>query len=195
MANGRCVKHGGATPKGTASPHYRHGRYSKSLPSQLANRYQDALNDPEFLNLRAEIALVESLIDETLANLDAGGAFTVFKELRSSWSQLLRLQAAGRTAEADVVLAEVGQLIDAGSASGGAMHDLVTLIDQRRKLAESQQKRLVAMQQLLTVEQAMTFVGVVVAAVKAHVSDPEALSAISKEVERHALQVRNRLDA
>lgn len=183
----RCRLHGGRTPRGEALPQFKHGRYSKSLPSRLTARYQEAMNDPELLNLRAEVALVDTLLADRLAALDTGGGSAVFKELVTTWKQLLRLQAAGRTKEAGVVLTEIGQLIDAGHQHAGVLEDIARLIDQRRKLVDSEQRRLVAMQQMLTTEQAMTFVSVVMGAVKAHVSDRDALAAISAEIERHAL--------
>jgi|RhiMetdeSRZDD1v2_1073273.scaffolds.fasta_scaffold36090_2 hypothetical protein len=39
MANGRCALHGGKALCGTASPRFRHGRYSTLLPLHLAERY------------------------------------------------------------------------------------------------------------------------------------------------------------
>lgn len=184
-----CYMHGGNTPRaGADHPTYVHGRYSKALPERLAARYAQAEADPELLNLRSEIALVESLITDALTTLDSGGAFTVFTDLRRDWSQLLRLQASGKTAEAGVVLKQIGEGIATGASAGQTLDALTRLIDQRRKLVESEQKRLVAMQQILTTEQAMTFVGVVMGAVKAHVTDAKLLSAISRDIERYALQ-------
>lgn len=183
-----CRMHGAHSRKGAASGRFVDGRYSKALPERLAARYAAAEADPELLNLRSEIALVESLITDALVTLDSGGAFTVFADLRRDWQQLLRLQAAGKTAEAGVVLKQIGEGIATGASAGQTLDALTRLIDQRRKLVESEQKRLVAMQQILTTEQAMTFVGVVMGAVKAHVTDAKQLSAISRDIERYALQ-------
>ena len=63
-----CRAHGGATPRGTASPHYRHGRWSKDLPTQLVQRYQEARLDEDLLSLREEVALVDMQIGTLLAN-------------------------------------------------------------------------------------------------------------------------------
>jgi hypothetical protein len=46
MPNGRCRLHGGKTPAGIASPHWRHGRrskYEKHLPKEMRNGYLAAL--------------------------------------------------------------------------------------------------------------------------------------------------------
>ena len=43
MPNGKCSVHGGKTPGGIASPHYRHGRYSQYLPHKARERYEAGL--------------------------------------------------------------------------------------------------------------------------------------------------------
>jgi hypothetical protein len=54
-----CYHHGGRTPRGTASPHFQHGRYSRDLPTRVAARYEEAKADTELVSLRQEIALVD----------------------------------------------------------------------------------------------------------------------------------------
>jgi hypothetical protein len=55
-----CRFHGGKVPRGPALPQFRHGRYSRFLPSRLAATYQTAAKDPELLSLRHEFALVDA---------------------------------------------------------------------------------------------------------------------------------------
>ena len=72
----RCRLHGGATPWGPASPHWRTGRHSRVLSRLgLGRAYQRAINDPEMVNLREEIAVVDArvlLLLESLATAGAG---------------------------------------------------------------------------------------------------------------------------
>jgi hypothetical protein len=72
MKNGRCRMHGGATPRGTDLPQFRHGRYSKSLPDKLVGRYEEALTDEERHDLRDEIALAEAKIYDLLLGMKRG---------------------------------------------------------------------------------------------------------------------------
>ena len=60
----RCRLHGGATPIGAASPHFRTGRHSKYLPARLAGRYAEALADEKLLELRDDVALIHARIPE-----------------------------------------------------------------------------------------------------------------------------------
>jgi hypothetical protein len=85
MKNGRCRMHGGATPRGTDLPQFRHGRYSKSLPDNLAGRYEEALSDEERHDLRDEIALSVAKINDLLLGMKRGE----FDEERA-WSRVER---------------------------------------------------------------------------------------------------------
>ena len=84
MPNGRCYRHGGATPSGPASPHFLHGRYSNVLPARLRERFEVAQQDPDLFNLRAEIGLVDARIEEML------GGLAPDSETAQCWDDLLK---------------------------------------------------------------------------------------------------------
>lgn len=65
-----CLAHGGRTPRGAASPSFKTGRYSRSMPGTLVADYERALNDPQLLSLRDDIALMDAMILSTLGQLD-----------------------------------------------------------------------------------------------------------------------------
>lgn len=80
----RCRMHGGKTPSGVASVHFKHGRYSKNLPTHLADDYEEALLDPNTLDLYDEIALTTAHINYLLAQASAG--------VEVSWSTIQEAQ-------------------------------------------------------------------------------------------------------
>lgn len=65
-----CLAHGGRTPRGVASPSFKTGRYSRSLPGHLVADYERALADPQLLSVRNDIALVDAVILSLLGQLD-----------------------------------------------------------------------------------------------------------------------------
>ena len=65
-----CLAHGGKTPRGVASPHFKTGRYSRSLSGQLLNAYEIAQQDPQLLSLREDIALTDATVAQLLQQLD-----------------------------------------------------------------------------------------------------------------------------
>lgn len=138
MPNGRCRVHGGMTPSGLAHPNTKTGRYSKDIPTRLAAGYQQALSDPDLLQLNDEIRLTDSLMSELLERFDP--------------------------------------------SSATHRRELAELIEQRRRLVESEGKRLTAMQQMITIERALALIGRITEAVLKHVDDPAARQAIARDI-------------
>lgn len=148
MQNGRCRLHGGATPGGIASPHFKTGRWSKHLPAQLAEHYQAALADQDLLALREDLALLDARLAQVLGKLREADASKIKETEAEVW---------GEVAE---------------------------LLEQRRRTVESERKRLVDMQQMITYEDAMLFVTVLSDSVRRHVTDPKQLASIAADIAR-----------
>lgn len=68
-----------------------------------------------------------------------------------------------------------------------AWPEIQSLIEQRRKLVESERKRLVELHQVVSADQAMLMVRSLIASVREHVSDPAILRAISADLERFSV--------
>jgi hypothetical protein len=79
-------------------------------------------------------------------------------------------------------LALLGQAIDAGADDHDTWDAIIALTDQRRKLVESEAKRLQTMQQMISAQQAMVLVAALVDVVRRHVTDREVLAVISNEI-------------
>lgn len=58
----RCRRHGGLTPRGEASPHFRSGEHGRhGPPVDLSELYQASVGDPELMRFRHDAALLETL--------------------------------------------------------------------------------------------------------------------------------------
>ena len=89
MPNGKCYHHGGASLKGAALPQYKDGSRSKYMPKFLAPAFEEALNDPELLNLSGSIATQEAIIRDAIGSLQEGEAPTrLISKVRSEWQAL-----------------------------------------------------------------------------------------------------------
>jgi Spy/CpxP family protein refolding chaperone len=73
-------------------------------------------------------------------------------------------------------------LIESAVDDHQAWEEIGELIEQRRRLTESESKRMVALEQMLTAEQAMALVHRVVDIVSRHVTDKQALRDIIVEM-------------
>ncbi len=178
-----CRMHGGKTPRGPAAPSFRHGRYSTVLPHHLWARYEMSLRDPELLDLTSEIALVDARLADLLQRALTGESSRLWTALQQAARRFGQAQSAGDVAEMKVQLYALQGLIEQGAADTGTWQEIDRVVERRRKLAETERKRREALQTSLTPEQAMVFVGVVADAVRRHVTDRQALAAISAEVE------------
>lgn len=143
----RCRMHGGKTPRGVALPQTKHGRYSKDMPTRLLARYEEAVTDPELLNLSAEIALTDAMTRDVMESLESVKA-----------------------SEKDEI--------------NKHFHRLTNLTEHRRKLVETEQKRRVAMQNMITAEQGGLMIATLLDSVRRNVSDPRAIEAIAADVAR-----------
>lgn len=82
MPNGRCKLHGGKTPGGTDSVHFKHGYYSKVFRGRLAERFAEAHDAGDPLDLLPELRVQRAILAERI-NQISGGRQPTGDELRS----------------------------------------------------------------------------------------------------------------
>lgn len=184
MPNGRCRMHGGASLSGMASPTFKTGRYSRVLPTRLLDRYHEGLNDRDLLALTDEIAVVNARLGELVGQLDSGGQ-------EEKWEAItMGLDFCDTAIQAKDMprllghLAAMREVVRQGQADGLLWEEIGNWMERARKLRETEQRRLVAMQQVITSEQAMVLVAALTMAVKTHVHDVDTLRAINDDFTR-----------
>ena len=70
-----CAKHGGKTPRGPASPHWKTGVYSvlfRDLPERYWQSAIATITSPETRSNRAQIAMMDARADELMGQLSTG---------------------------------------------------------------------------------------------------------------------------
>lgn len=145
-ANGRCRMHGGATPAGLASPHFRTGRWSKHLPAKSLGRgFEAAYNDRTLMQLRQDAALVDALLTSVTGNLkDTGRPLPLKQEQR-----------------------------------------VLALLEQRRKIVESEARRLRDLSQVVPIDQYRTALAVMAGLLRQYLADnPAAVRDIHQAAQR-----------
>lgn len=184
MANGRCPMHGGKSLKGAESSSFVHGRYSKYIPTRLLARLEEAQSDPELLSLRSEIELIDARVADLLQRVESGESGATWKQLARHWKDFQRHRAANNTAKTEELLLLLAESIGQGLADHDCWTEIGQHLDRRARLVEQEEKRLEKMQQTLTIEQAMSMLGVVLDCLKRHVTDADILSAIGADLEQ-----------
>lgn len=184
MQNGRCRMHGGKSPGGIASPALKHGRYSQYLPERLMDRYQKALNDKDMLNLRHEVALVDTRIADLLEQVERGDLGARWLELQEHFTDLTIATQKQDLGAGRAAFEQIGTLIHSGANDYLTWTQISAMLEQRRKLVDTERRMLVDMQQMITSEQAMTLVAALTDIVRKRVSDRDTLAAIQSDLVR-----------
>lgn len=179
-----CYHHGGATPRGFDLPQTKIGRYSRDLPARLSSRYQEALSDPDLLAMREEVALVDARLGDLLKRVDSGESGLVWDLLQKVYHEFVEVRGLGNEGarEAAAKLTEMARLIQRGTADRVAWGEIGDLLEQRRKLVESERKRLLDLQLVITADKAMLLMAAVVDVIRRNVTDKHILAAISADI-------------
>jgi hypothetical protein len=180
----RCRLHGGRTLVGTASPTYRNGRYSIYIPERLRERYEAAESDQELLSLKSELALTDARLMDLLARVNTGESGQLWADLRRAHREFTVARGAKDVPKMNVALARMEQLIESATDDHQAWAAIGGLIEQRRRLAESEAKRLASLHQMMTKEEALLMAHQVIDIMTRHVTDKQVLSAIIVDMQR-----------
>ena len=177
-----CYHHGGKTPRGFALPQTKTGRYSKHLPTRLAAEYERARSDAQLLELRDEIALLSARLADVLARVDTGESAGIWRALQSTWTDLEAARAAGDAAALAGHMRSLRELITAGHTDAASWKEVRELLQELKQLVDSERKRELVAQEVITSEKAALLLGAVLGAIRRHVTDRTILSAIGEEL-------------
>lgn len=176
-----CRHHGGKSLSGIAHPSFRSGRYSKHLPARLSSRYHEAQADVKLLELREEIALTDARLADVLVRVDTGESGALWKLLRAAFDHFKRASSLQDGDGMAAALYDIERLIERGTSDYAAWHEVSKLLDQRRRLVESERKRVIEAQLVMTIEEANVLLAAMTNAIQRHVQDRATLQAISTE--------------
>lgn len=165
--NGRCIRHGGSSLSGMAAPGWRGRGMSRVLPERLLDHYHEALNDPDLLSLRTEIALHRAMLNDLLARLSGGehvprAAFAATATLGRAWRAFNDAYRSGSPERLGTALTALDEAV---RGVGGAMEQARAESDLRgevrattkelERLARSENSRLVDLHNMITAERAL----------------------------------------
>ena len=178
-----CNLHGGKSLKGVNATSFKHGRFSKYLPDRLAERYREALADEELLRLDDEIALLDTRLQDLLARLhqdgEGPGAWQQLRDAHQRLEQAIARDDANATQAGLVMLSEA---IASRRDECAAWGIILGLVEQRRKLVDTERRRLLDEDRVVTIDRLMILMAAVVDIVRRHVGSREARRAISDEI-------------
>lgn len=201
MKNGRCKSHGGLTPVGTASASWKHGRYSRYLPSDILEKYNEALEDPELLSLRQDIAITQARLGDLFEQLNEGGGMEDWSRVRSEWNNFIdiqrELQIAGQdqaaidraTQRMRETVTSLSRIIGGGHRNISLWHEIRDTTEALRRLIDSEAKRIAVLEHMIPAERMMAFTYRLLAILKNRIQDAELLSQISADIRGEVIRI------
>lgn len=185
MDNGYCRIHGGKAPRGKANGNYKHGRYSRYAPaSALGELYERAQQDTDLRDLKDDLALSTALINSRLQNLDTQTGIDFYADLKRLTAELkkgLRKQDLEDIAEIAFL---IDGLADRGIAQFKELETIIKLIEQRRKLSDSQSRHENEQMQFITITQAMALLNMLVSVMFEHIQSSHTKQLIYQAFEK-----------
>lgn len=131
------------------------GRHQRTLPVSFLRRYEEAMNDPNLIELRSEISLLDVRIHELIEHVKEGENTRFWTELHTVWTKFMHAIRTNDTQKQNELLLILNQIVINGASEREAWQDITSLVEKRRKLVETETRRLVQANQMITVEQAM----------------------------------------
>ena len=180
----KCRLHGGKSPRGVNAGNFKHGKWSKHMPSELLDKYQEALEDEQLNTTRQSVALLDALIGDMLPNLDTGDS-------GKAWERMKALVIDCRLAYKTESYGSLEKALDAMEdiANRRILHyethkEIRATLDDRRKHVESEQKLLLMSEHAVSVEQVMLLMSQVLHVISTVVTDREQKYVIADEIQR-----------
>lgn len=184
MINGRCRMHGGATPNGFDLPHTKAGRYSVYLPKNLAGQFDTAVSDPQILNLNANIALLDVRLNELLTQLADNETTESWNELGNLLGPLSKAIEERNGSKAVALMERVLQSWQSFYSNKETWQEIIEVSEARRRLTESERKRLIDMDLVLHADRAYMLVAFIQDIIIRHVQDQSVRASIAYEIRR-----------
>lgn len=179
--------HGGKTPRGKNSPHFKTGIHSKDLPTCLQAQYDRLKDHPDLQNFIDDVALAQLRMSELLAGLDVDGQTQLWKGLKRCCDELEKRTNSSKYDTVQDAIQKIFELVRRGYSDQAKWAEIFRVQDHKRKLVLTHRCIQHDAQQMISIEKLMLNVAVMTDIIRKHVTDPDTLRAISDDLERHVL--------
>ena len=184
-----CRSHGGTRAAGLASGRFKTGKYSKFLPARMLSGYHALLKSGDQLNLAHELAVLDARLQDLLTRVDTEESGALWGKLQEAWGKWEVSEKRGDVGGMEGAIGELGGLIGKGHADYEAWGAIQKVIEQRRKVADTEQRRMVSSVTVIQQQEALALMAAVTEVITRHVTDKKALTSIV--VDMHHLMTRD----
>jgi len=184
-----CILHGGKTPRGIASPHFKHGRHSgviRHLPVHLQEAAQELRESSELVSLKDALTIQGVRAIELLDRLSE--TKDISKQLALALKALKNLRKAKDAEATNEAMDELETVLEEGVDSSKMLEltwlDLRALVQEQTKTVAVEHKRAIDARMVLTQEQAVSLMVAILAILKQEIKDEPTLRKVNEGILR-----------
>jgi hypothetical protein len=174
-----CRLHGGLTPGGIASPHFKNKGRSKYLPARMLASYNEALAI-ESLSLRRDVAVIEARIVDLLKRVDTGESGQLWQNLCTLAQDVLAARAKADYSAVAALLPRLLDQVEKGAADHQLWEEIITLTLKKSKVVATEHRMMVDERQLVRLDQMLWLITALTDAIRKVVTNQEDLAAIHR---------------
>ncbi len=157
-------------------------RYNEELPERLQKYYQSAARDNDLLNMRDDIALIEAGIQDSVRRLSTKDPGELWIKARMTYRDLVLALRMQDDRESTRLMTLLGNTLEIGYTDALAWQDIERKQEVKRKMVDTERKRMMDMQQVITTEDFMKVVGSLVDSIRRRITDEDILRYISDDI-------------
>ncbi len=182
-----CYHHGAKSLQGPESGTWVDGSSSKFgaiFSGDALEHYEFARRDEGYLELREDIAALDTLIVQELRAAKAGEGGALWEELRSQWSRFQEAQPSKDATTAGRALRRMGEIIGEGAGRHAAQDQALEIFERKRRFTETERKRRADEERMIAEARVLAFVAALVAIVNEETPERDRRARIASKVAR-----------
>lgn len=160
------------------------GRFESGLPEHLVELYDRYRNDPDILVQRDSIALLEVRLMDVLQGIKEGVAAPNWVALRKVVRTVKEELPERISRELMLAVEDLNTLCEQGSYRQEQWTEVRGLVQDIRKISDTEQKRIVTAQHVMRADEVMALVDALGGLVRENVKDADALRRIETGIAR-----------
>jgi len=175
------------------------------LPTQIGRLYEESLVNPDLLEMASHIALLEARMHEILGDSTVDHVVPRWRDMASAVAALTAAvndSKAGGEVDIEAILEaskHLNETVVSGVVWDSTWEQVTTLMDQIRKLTDTEVRRKRELNQMIPVERVIVLMTAVGDAIKRCVTNPDEVVKVQREINRlvmsdHTVDNQPRLD-
>jgi len=136
----------------------------------LRKQYEESKDDPEFLSHQPDLRLMDLHLQQLLVALNKPENMETFVKAREAFEEFKRFQREKNAAAMKHALDKLDLLFTVGVQSGSVWNEVREVIEQRRKILESETKRIHQSSNSMSGEQILALIEYIVDVLRSSVS-------------------------